>query len=253
MGRYTGMQLPGRAAAMQLLQQREPLSHVCGKWERFAYHIRPTLRLSIGPLLFRIIGAGAPGVLAIPTAGEYDARRRQASSASAPPLAAPAPGRQGTFSEKAAIDPWPGRRLPVVTGMRPPLNWALAAGRGGEPGSAGPEEALPLARVFRRMNAADLYETVTVSQLHREHFLARRSLRALERVTDALRRVEYRVQQTAVTLRQQSQDVAAPAVKRAAAPAPAPPAIDIGALTEQVVRQIDSRIIAYRERMGNLF
>jgi hypothetical protein len=253
MGRYVWIPLRQRAAAMQLLEQRAPLGMPGRRWELAALNIHPKLRLSISPLLFRTTGKGAPAVLAVPAPGGYDARQRQGGIASAPPLAAPASGRQGTPAQRAPIDQWQGRRTPVGSGMRLVLPGALGADRAGAPGAAGSQQSLPLARVFRRLNAADLYEVGTVSRRHREHLAAQRSLRILDPVTEALQRVEYRVQRTAVVLRRQSRDITAPAVKSVAAPAPAPPAIDIGQLTEQVVRQIDNRIIAHRERMGDVF
>jgi hypothetical protein len=127
----------------------------------------------------------------------------------------------------------------------------------------------PLDRVFRRL-------AIRESETHMKAIVRTEALNIVRRITDERRRVEERTQ-TATVLRQQqavslSQEQmneltgrstnGASALDRfgnnvrnaGAMPAPfMTPNLNLQQLTDHVIRQIDDRIIAHKERMGKLF
>jgi hypothetical protein len=125
---------------------------------------------------------------------------------------------------------------------------------------------MPLQRVFARAVAEESGEAAPVSRAQRETLVIERSLRITQRVVDERRRVEERTLRKLVAREQRSAPRTTAAVQETAMQSPrgslvgargmmqttAPP-IDIEQLTDRVVRNIDSRIIAHRERMGKLF
>jgi hypothetical protein len=127
---------------------------------------------------------------------------------------------------------------------------------------------VPLKGVFGRADA-DVIARITVSRLHRESSVAHESLRILQRVVDQRHRAEERTQRTILvhkyddvrpgvtTAETEAMVKQSPRGLRVGMPGMAqvgsPPAIDIEKLTDQVVRHIDRRIVAHRERMGRVF
>jgi hypothetical protein len=129
-------------------------------------------------------------------------------------------------------------------------------------------EALPaLTRVFTRSSQS--HENLGVGTNHTfETPVARHSLALTRRVSDERSRIEDQVSRTLLTLKQQHEttknvrrieetvihsasEFNSRSAERFGAPNRAP--IDIEQLTDQVVRQIDNRMISYRERLGKVF
>jgi hypothetical protein len=102
---------------------------------------------------------------------------------------------------------------------------------------------------------------------HRQTLLVENCRQILQRVVDQRQRVEERIQRPAIVrqqpppartfardeheLRPEQSRTRPPA--QTWPPATSPPAINLEQLTDQVVRQIDRRFVAYRERMGKPF
>jgi hypothetical protein len=128
-------------------------------------------------------------------------------------------------------------------------------------------EVVPLSRVFKRAEWGE-------AQRHRQTTaLVREPLGLAQRVKEEKRRVEQQAR-GATVMQQRTQprpesferdkanspserrrsggfDLASDAM--AAAARAAPPALNVQQLTDEVIRQIDSRIVAHKERMGKLF
>lgn len=125
----------------------------------------------------------------------------------------------------------------------------------------------PLQRVFAFAMVEEAGEMWPVSRARHETLLVERSLQVVRRVVDERRRVEEQTRRTLVAREQRSVSrTAAAAAQETVMQSPrglragaqgmmqtAAPPIDIEQLTDRVVRNIDSRIIAHRERMGRLF
>jgi hypothetical protein len=129
-------------------------------------------------------------------------------------------------------------------------------------------EALPaLTRVFARSSQARENRGLGTNHTF-ETPVARHSLALTRRVTDERSRIEDQVSRTLLTLKQQHEttknvrrieetvihsasEFNSRSAERFGVPNRAP--IDIEQLTDQVVRQIDNRMISYRERLGKVF
>jgi hypothetical protein len=124
----------------------------------------------------------------------------------------------------------------------------------------------PLQKVFARAVFEEAGETGPVTRARHETLLVERSLQVVRRVVDERRRVEEQARRSLVAREQRSASrtpaaaqetvMQSPRGLRVGAQGPAQtaaPVIDIEQLTDRVVRNIDSRIIAHRERMGKLF
>jgi hypothetical protein len=165
---------------------------------------------------------------------------------------------------------------------------AIVANRGGDRssseraglrsiGAAGPSpEAMQ--RVFLRAGPAGGSAGVLATRLEREAVLVEQGLQVVRRIVDDRRRVEEqrwtphvaRRVGTAIPtmdaereaggvmtharrthLRPSGDDSQAP--PRSVPSAPVAPAMDVQQLTDQVMQQIDRRLVAYRERLGKAF
>ena len=129
-------------------------------------------------------------------------------------------------------------------------------------------EALPaLTRVFSRSSQSHETRPITPN-LAFDAPVARHSLALTRRVTDERSRIEDQISRTLLTLKQQHEttknvrrieetvvhsasEFNSRSAERFGALNRAP--IDIEQLTDQVVRQIDNRMISYRERLGKVF
>lgn len=113
----------------------------------------------------------------------------------------------------------------------------------------------PLSRIFRRSRA---FETEMLSS---QTLLADESLQLVNRIAHKQARIEQTIAQNTVVQQQKQREVAAEiesalqksSTGRTGVAFDQPPTINIAELAEQVVRQIDSRIVAHRERMGRTF
>jgi hypothetical protein len=117
----------------------------------------------------------------------------------------------------------------------------------------------PLRKVFERLS-----ETPGVGRLYHQSLPAQQSVHILRRVVHQRQRMEEKSQDITVLrhLLQQQEDRHAADLKPTAfatqsgiganPQVASPPAINMEQLTEQVVRQIDRRILAWRERTGRI-
>ena len=224
-----------------------PVSMPVSRWERAAWTFAPQIHLAIQPILQQM---AAP---ATTTTALQGGRMPAASPALAGPLS---------------------RRVPLA-------RWGSeqSAGRAEAPGG-GPRPAVvplyadtPVRRVIARAMLEETGETETVVRARAtEALVLRESRRILHRVVEERKRVEQRVRHTGVV--RESNNVGAassPAVAGTVqgpmqahspwgpgaggpgmAQVPMPRAVDIEGITDQVVRAIDHRLVAYRERMGQL-
>lgn len=227
----------------------------CQRWEHIAWALSPRIALSINPLLAEIAWPGPR--LAVPARDLPPALRAYAHQTARPAAGSSMPGIFGlggsqqatmTLSRKSPTSP-----EDTAARIDEQLRQAIAAER-----SAGTWQA-PLRRVFRRSEMSQEME-------HAVGQVARAGVEVARRVIDERQRVETRAPATGV-LQPRRDSVAVMA--QAAAPAGfgptvtspssgwhtsgapvAPPALDIEHLTEQVVHQIDRRIVAHRERLG---
>jgi hypothetical protein len=219
----------------------------CQRWENAAWTLCPQINLAISPILQQTIWHRASVLLA--------AQARSVPARTPLPISARAPAQQ------------PGERQWVGADLLEP---ALPAGKQMLALAApDPDWHMPLQRVFRRANVDDVYETVMVSQVHHARLVAQQSLQILRRVVEERQRVEASERRTIMTRQQKevTSVVTAAEAREVMMHSPhgpkvggsgmtqtaSPPAINLEQLTDQVVRHIDSRIVAHRERMGKLF
>jgi hypothetical protein len=155
-------------------------------------------------------------------------------------------------SPAAALDPASTPLAPAPTlrafvrAAAPPQARVASVAARAERGSAA--RALPTALVLMRPLRAAAFADLTARLTHR----GRREDLPVHPRTTALASSPMAVAAAAAAVRAAA--AATPTVAPApwvAPPAP-PPAIDVTALTSQVMQQIDRRLIAYRERMGRV-
>jgi len=135
-------------------------------------------------------------------------------------------------------------------------------------GHAGYSGLTPSERVFARARAEEAGDAATVFHSRQETLLVQRSLQFAQRVADERRRLEEQTRRSLVIRKQRDAPKTAangvqeetvfqsPLGSRVGATGTnqfAPLPIDIERLTDQVVRNIDQRIVAHRERMGRVF
>lgn len=250
-----------RGGAMTLYAPSYALHLSSRRWQLNAWSLFPRVNLTVAPLLNRL-------------APESFLRRRAASATARAEFAAGRGGDAASQRGAAVGTPARGRDAgPARPTQWPPENGLILARRetGGRRVVEQTEarEVIPLSRVFRR---AELGE----SEAGRQQTAALvGGLRGLaRRVTEERRRVEQQAR-GATVMQQRAQprhkgfergDEADASHGRlrpggfdpardapAAAARAAPPALNIQQLTDEVIRQIDSRIVAHKERMGKLF
>jgi len=125
-----------------------------------------------------------------------------------------------------------------------------------------PDRFLPLARVFRRSSDSDDFSRVRIAQNKELVFATtRRIIENTQRVEDGLARSI--AASRSMVLKQNGPSAASTKGSDVAddlrasghpetALARAMPAVDVNELTDQVIRQIDQRTTAWRERMGRI-
>jgi hypothetical protein len=246
-GRYGRLLPRHHGVAMTLAQPPELLYMSCQQWEHAAWTLCPQINLAISPILRQTVWRGAP---TLPMA-----QARLVSPKPPSPIGQRAPTQQAGAGQ--ALDD----NLPAV---HPPAEHQTLVFPAPDPGWHA-----PLKRVFARTQVEDVHESVTVSHVTRESLFERQSLQILRRVVEERQRVEAWVRGTIVTRQQQewtsvvtaaqAREVVthSPRGPRVGAPGMAQvassPSVDIEQLTDQVVRHIDRRIVAHRERMGKAF
>jgi hypothetical protein len=245
--RHGRILLRHHGVGMALAQPPERLYVSCQRWEHAAWTLCPQIHLAISPILRQTVWRGAP-VLPMPQACPASPRPPSLIGQRAP--AQQPAERWAVERDLADVNPL-GEQQPLVL---PALDtdWHM-----------------PLKRVFARVNVEDVHETVTVSQVTRQSLVAQQSLQMLRRVVEERQRVEA-WERRAIMTRQQKEVtpvVTAAEAREVVMHSPrgprvggsgitqtaSPPAIDLEQLTEQVVRHIDSRIVAHRERLGRPF
>jgi hypothetical protein len=241
--------IPSRhhGVAMTLAQAPEWLVVHCQRWEHAAWTLCPQINLAIGPILRQTVW---PGAHVLPMT--------QVRSASPVPVALSrqwAPARPP--SESSLVSPEL-RDLPRPAERQPP---ALAA--------SDADWRMPLQRVFARTHVEDVHDSVTVAQVRRESLFAQQSHQILRRVSEERQRVEswqqrnivtrHRKELTSVITEAEAREVVMQSPRglrvggSGMAQMTSPPAVDIERLTDEVVRHIDRRIVAHRERLGRPF
>ena len=217
------------------------------RWHRTVFATRQTIRLSIGPLIFQTENRGA-----------FRALQQHAPMRFHWPWLSPAPAEikelpainAGKSREKSESAVAAGGGVPTAHGERrsgaffdTPMNrvFARAAAAEGEPSSC-----------FARHEVTNLRQTVKLV----EHTDRRRVEQLQRRLNLTLGRRE--VLTKTINQIQQETVFESPHVRQAGSRALAAvhetaAAFDLDQLTDRVVRNIDSRIIAHRERMGRVF
>jgi hypothetical protein len=246
--RYAWIAIRRPGLALALVHPWAPIYRFCQRWEQRAWTYAPRLHLAISLL---------PG----------QTGRERSPTASAVHLPGASPRQLAPVQARAPMD-------------HPVLNQQLAGSPPGTAPRAGSRQTAavteptdspgpaPRRRVLRRTGFEEVNESVMVSRVNRESRITQQSRQILRRLVEERQRVEILASRSLVM----RQPPPAPAEAAAAtgpttlqsplglkvgapgmAPLFTPAAIDLDLLTEKVVRQIDQRIVAYRERMGKLF
>jgi hypothetical protein len=237
LGRHQG-------AAMTWVTPGTGLSQRCQRWERVVWSLHPRIDLAIGPILQQFWREEAAWLLPAPAHGA--ARSQPASAAETVILESrSAQGEARESRPQAGVTAGPA----ALAAQGPHAGWDL-----------------PLDRVFARVDTdekrmgIDPKSAMTVSHTGRQVLLLREAVQVLRQSAESRLRVEEAPRLSLVT--RQPVDLAPPvttAAERKAEHAewgerisasPIAPAFDIEQLTEQVVRQIDGRLVAHRERLG---
>jgi hypothetical protein len=248
-----------RMLAMTLALPPAPLFLHSQRWEHHAWNLFPQIKLAIAPLLreaaWKVFPAPLTGT-AMKDVLKGDQSRKEAPSAGQS-VAAKSYAREHpslTFAERTQT---PSSSRDSLTERE----------HGFEQTRVG---WLPLSRVFQRLESQ---QTPTTSM---QNLLVEESFQLANRVADQRRRIEQAVGQAvgqASVVRQQRKEVAvaemtdelaksslsgAGRAQGLGSPGSKPqgwssPAVNIQELTEQVMRQIDSQIVARKERMGKPF
>jgi hypothetical protein len=234
--------------SMTLMQPPALLYSCCQRWEHVAWSLYPQIKLAIHPILQQTVWHAAP-----PSLVDHQVFALSPSIR----LENPATKRWLEWRPQRVKS---ARGEDSVTGIKQ---------------AQGPENPLfawgtPLKRVFTRFNIEHLDEGVTVSRVHRENLPLEQTQRIVRRVLNERQRIETRTAHQAMVIRRQQEMTPAISVSEKSPMAmnspwglkvgtpgmsqPLPPLpMDIERLTEQVVRHIDQKIVAHRERMGRVF
>jgi hypothetical protein len=241
--------------AFTLAEGPRPISLLSQRWESYAWRLYPQINLAIGVVLRETVGAGT----SIPSSPPAQIELRQAIL----------PRDDGSAVRLQSRNRPGSHDRPHATGLELEQRHALR--------SINAAALTPLGYVFNRLDARG-------TAIQSRHGLsAPASLQLARRVVEERQRVEVRTPSTTVVRHQQQVTTAqaggailAPqSGMRASTPAesgvgqsasllphwasnarahtddgPLAPAITIEQLTEQVVRQLDHRLMAYRERRG---
>jgi hypothetical protein len=247
--RHTRISVRPPSSPLRLVQPWAPIYRFCQRWEQWAWTISPRINLGISLFLGRSVRQERAAPAAVEIAG--------------PSSHEPAPIRERAIIHHLFENRWlaggpPGAK-PREKSRGTPLAMEVAE----------VQEQTPLRRVLRRTAFEEENETLMMSRFERESRIAHESRQILRRLLEGRQRVEIRDSRALVMRRQQQAPPPEGAVEtgpvtrqsplglRVGVPGmaqgSAPGAIDIELLTEKVVRQIDQRIVAYRERMGKLF
>jgi hypothetical protein len=219
--RHSRIAVNHRGSSLTFMHPATTLPLYCEQWRRAAWTITPQINLSIGPILRLFQRAHGREA-----SNEHRTERHRA------PLEYPVTNTQAFIVERRSS------------------TWQR-----------------PLQRVFAFAMFEEAGEARPVSRARHETLPVERSLQVVRRVVDERRRVEEPTRRTLVAREHRSM----PRIEAAVAPETVmqsprglrvgaqgmmqttAPSIDINQLTDRVVRNIDSRIIAHRERMGRLF
>ena len=225
-----------RGLSLTFLQPARTPLFSCERWSRAAWTIAPQINLSISRILRFLQPSGEDE-----SAGMQMRERRGKTIVE----------RRGESPRMVAVE--------HIEGLAANLRAFVAERR---------SDALqnPLQRVFARAMAEESGETATTSRAQRETLILEQSLRITRRVVDERRRVEEQMRRTIVAREQRSASRTSAAAQETVSQSPrgsrvaaqglaqtTAPVIDIEQLTDRIVRNIDSRIIAHRERMGRVF
>jgi hypothetical protein len=235
-----------RMLSMTLALPPVPLFLHSQRWEHHAWNLFPQIKLAIAPLLRETAWKVFPAPLTGTTMKYFEA------------------GSTGQRDAAAIASERPSMTFVERTQTPSSARESLAEREHGFERTS--TDWLPLSRVFRRLESQ---QTPTTSM---QNLLVEESFQLANRVADQRRRIEQAVGQASV-VRQQRKEVAVAEIADELAksslsaagraqglisPGSNPqgwssPAVNIVELTEQVMRQIDSQIVARKERMGKPF
>lgn len=218
---------------MILFQPLARLYFHCQRWQNHAGKLSPQIHLAIAPILPSRFWKDQ-SVLPLDYVGRMDRR---------------IPVSSGQARSQA------GDRVIFLGSIGSNLDQSALNNR-----EIGGKNRVPLHQVFSRANGIN--EELQVNQ---SSLLVEESLRILRRVASERQRVEERMAMTPIArqLLQPSKDYLPATTENESQPETktgartwqqtTTAAINLDQLTEQVIRQLDHRLIAYRERMGKLF
>lgn len=238
-----------RILLLAFLQPAAARPPVCERWLQAAQRISPQIHLSIGPILGALQPAGRFGTVIM--------ERRMARGETPSSRSVPNPG------EMVMVERWE-KALQIIRGGRmadpaPGLQTIVLE----KERNAGRR---PLERVFARAGAGETSGMTDVHRTVRETPPAERNVGIVQRVVEERRRVEEPARRTLIVREQRDASRVAAAAQETVVQSPRglqvgaqgmfrtdASSIDLEQLTDRVVRNIDNRIIAHRERTGRLF
>jgi hypothetical protein len=246
-------QTPARLGVLAMTVIQPPIHFYlrCQRWQSYAWRLCPQVNLSIAPILRETIWKESPVL-----------QQKQVNDGSF----------VGNNQKEPAVhkqNQW-GQATPVIS-------FASAHDRHGFTSrdiARGGEEPIgasitrvwdtPLRKVFERID-----EIESVKRLRRQSWLTHDSLQILQRVVHQGQRVEVKSQEVTAVRHLLQRQLDRPALdlnqtsfahqsnsetnRRSWPQATSAPAINIEQLTDQVVKQIDRRLLAWRERTGRVF
>ncbi|MGB9180931.1 MAG: hypothetical protein WCB68_16990 [Pyrinomonadaceae bacterium] len=243
-----------RVLAMLLALPPVPLFLRSQRWKHYAWNLFPQINLAIGPVLRETAWRGFPVLLPSTTIERFLKLKPLSNEVASARQRDPA-RMESYVHHYSATD------LIKVSARESLIEHERVVEQ------AKADWPQPLSRVFRRIEA---HETQT---LWSQKLLAKESLQLVRRVAHERERIERAVEQTTV-LRQQKKEAAAAeneqvfpksSISRmgvafnqsdassSGAQMMASSAINIAELTQQVMRQINSQIVARKERRGKSF
>jgi hypothetical protein len=238
-GRHTRIAIRHQTLTFIMARTQSSCNTIAERWQYLIKQL-PTIRLSIGPILLRFGDTAIRSLLAMPPVTTATAQRKVTREFV---YSKPEPGEQLSVQQKPFTST---RNDGAYKASRARLHDILFSS--------------PLMRVFGR-------DVTTASAPRVEAQLLSRGSQLYDRVLKGRRRIEENVRRNLVNREQHATGSATPKAiaentvfesshtRRSGMPGPdfSGWPIDIGRLTEQVVRNIDNRIIAHRERTGRVF
>ena len=239
--RYDRVIRPHRALTMVLMQSHALLLFRCQRWEQVGWNLSPAINFAIAPFLREVVWKKS---LLLQQHEAQIITRRQSPVRKVlwgKSFLVPQNGAQGVASEQALARE---RVLNKDAGVFI---------------TSPPRLEIPLFRIIQRQQRNE-----SNIEIRRQSLNVQTSLRLVQRVVEQRQRGEEKIQRPAASMAvkrsfsaegqsfQKQAQKYTPAVDEITFPR-TPPEMNLQQLTDQVLRQIDDRFIAYRERMGKVF